>query len=506
MSALEKKEESSSIASNTVDKNNTDDMDSKEILDDVNFNEESPIETIKIVEPKPATITTEDMQMKPIKIDDDDDGEIEEKNGNVEKPLLDGKRPSLPKRTSTTNSLKKETNTTVASSDADNINYNPILMQLKEAFPNIEEKYIISVIIASQGVVDSAFHALLYLSDPDSNKDIELPKVTSLNNRVKNTSQLKQDEMLARQLDQQYNSRRQHYSSRSKSRNGMSSGSSSNNINNTGFGRTPEEDIRLAEARRQDRERRRRSPMTPEERREIYGDEDEDSWSHFVEKDIPEVANAVSNAFQETTTKVSNWFSGVKNSWNNPQQDQYRTQRVRGPNRNVGFEYDQEQIRQQEEAFRFYERQKRNQEQQQQQEEEKDLPKLPERRRFNSFGERVGEDDVLQTHGIMLKNDEFSDNEDVPPQLPKRERKQGFKDIDGKKHVVTDDLYNEDADLSIITNENKVIPQTTFIDTPKDKATTKVWKPDELDSTPTKGDRTIELNENIVINSDDEEL
>lgn len=442
------------------------------------------------------------MQMKPIEIDNDD-GEIEEKNDKVRKNISNEECPALPKRTSTTSSLKKETNTTVTSTFMDNSNYNSILNQLKDAFPNIEEKYIISVIIASQGVIDSAFHALLYLSDPDSNKDIELPKVNSLNNRVKDASQLKQDEILARQLDQQYNARRQLYSNRSRSRNGMRN----NNSNNNGFARTSEEDIRLAEARCQDRERRRRRPMTPEERKEIYGDEDEDSWSHFVEKDIPEVANAVTTTFQETATKVSNWFNGVKSSWNNPQQDQYQSQRTRGPNRNTGFEYEQEQIRQQEEAFRFYERQKKKQEQQQQHEEEKDLPKLPERRRFNSFGERVGEDDVLQTHGIMLKNEEFSDNEDVPPQLPKRERKkQGLNRTDSEKNDATDDLYNEEANLSIITNENKVIPQTTFIDTPKDNATTKTWKIDELDSTPTKGDKTIELKENIVINSDDEEL
>lgn len=271
------------------------------------------------------------------------------------------------------------------------------------------------------------------------------------------------------------------------------------------FTRTSEEDIRLAELRHQDRERRRHRPLTPEERREIYGDEDEDSWSHFVEKDIPEVANAVSTTFQETATKVSNWFNGVKNSWNSSQEDQYQSQRIRTPNRNNGFEYDQEQIRQQEEALRFYERQKRKQEQQEKCDEEKDLPKLPERRRFNSFGKRVGDNDVLVTHGIMLKNDEFSDNEDVPPQLPKRERKQDLNTADSKKSD-GDDLSHEEANLSVITNENKVIPQTTFIDTPKDKATTKNWKTDELNSTPTKGDKTIDLNENIVINSDDEEL
>lgn len=497
MSELEKNEESSSITSNTVNKANIDNTDSKGTLNDANSTEESPMETIQLVEPEPVTITAEDMQMKPIEINDDD-SEIEEKNDKVKNVFSNEECPPLPKRTSTASSLKKETNNTITSTMIDNTNGNPLLVQLKEAFPNIEEKYIITVIIASQGMIDPAFHALLYLSDPDSNKDIELPKVNTLNNRVKDTSQLKQDELLARQLDQQYNSRHQRHSSKHSSKNVMSNSSND-------FTRTSEEDIRLAELRHQDRERRRHRPLTPEERREIYGDEDEDSWSHFVEKDIPEVANAVSTTFQETATKVSNWFNGVKNSWNSSQEDQYQSQRIRTPNRNNGFEYDQEQIRQQEEALRFYERQKRKQEQQEKCDEEKDLPKLPERRRFNSFGKRVGDNDVLVTHGIMLKNDEFSDNEDVPPQLPKRERKQDLNTADSKKSD-GDDLSHEEANLSVITNENKVIPQTTFIDTPKDKATTKNWKTDELNSTPTKGDKTIDLNENIVINSDDEEL
>ncbi|GMF63363.1 unnamed protein product [[Candida] boidinii] len=42
------------------------------------------------------------------------------------------------------------------------------IQQLKEAFPSIEEKYIRMSLIASQGLLDPAFNALLYLSDPAS--------------------------------------------------------------------------------------------------------------------------------------------------------------------------------------------------------------------------------------------------------------------------------------------------------------------------------------------------
>ena len=481
MSELEKQEELSSIISNTVSKNNSSDPDSKEVSGSININKESAKETIQMIEPEPAPVTVEDMQMKPIEINDDD--EIEENNNNNnnkgKKTILNEGLPPLPKRTSTTGSLKKEANATITTNNNSNDHYNdnPILIQLKEAFPNIEEKYIIAVIIASQGMMEPAFHALLYLSDPDSNKDIELPRVNNLNTRLMDTSQLKQDELLARQLDQQYNARRQHKSDRHIPRNGMSS-------SNNAFDMNSEEDTRLDETRDLDYRRRRRHPITSEERREIYGeeDDDEDTWSHFVEKDIPEVANAVSTTFQETASKVSNWFNGVKNSLINPQQEQYETH---GPNRNNGYDYDQEQIRQQEEALRFYERQKRKQELRQRQQ-QKNLPSLPGRNRFNSFGEGVYEEDVLQTHGIVLKNGEFSDNEDVPPQLPKRERKQGLTNANKKTDAEDDDLYNEEANLSIVTNENKVIPQTTYIDTPKEVATTNTQNNNDLNYTQTK--------------------
>ncbi len=253
--------------------------------------------------------------------------------------------------------------------------------------------------------------------------------------------------------------------------------------------------------------------MTLEEKREIYGDEDEDSWSHFVEKDIPEVATAASTTLQETASRVSNWFNGVKTNWNQQQQQQQQQgQEIRGPNRNTnngnGYEYDQDQIKQQEEAFRYYERQKKQQ--QQQQEEEKDLPSLPERRRFNSFGARVGEqepnedeEDTLQNHGISLKDDELSDDEDVPPQLPRREKMK--KDTNEED----DDLYNEEANLSTITNENKVIPQSTYIDTPETNNEKTKGRFDNNDSvsTPTKSNpnqKSVNIEDDFLINTDDE--
>lgn len=91
---------------------------------------------------------------------------------------------------------------------------NPILAELKHAFPNIEDKYIRAVIIASQGVLNPAFNALLYLSDPDYAKETPLPTEQIgtaistnqiLQEQQQHLSQLKRDEEFAKQLDEHYN-------------------------------------------------------------------------------------------------------------------------------------------------------------------------------------------------------------------------------------------------------------------------------------------------------------
>ncbi|CAL9732229.1 ubiquitin-binding protein Cue5p [Monosporozyma unispora] len=468
-------------------KNGDDDIEDVNINDDGDEKKDSS--PIQLVDPEPAVITEEDMQMKPIEINDDEiDDELE-----VEE---EGDRPPLPVRKSTSTSLNDN------NSKSERTSINPILTQLKDAFPNIEEKYIITVMIASQGELDPAFNALLYLSDPEANKEMESFKQKKRGE--KNNSQLHQDELLARQLDEEFNYRH-HQSQQGNKR--------TNPVQKIPRRKMTPEDIELARERREDHERRRRKHMTLEEKREIYGDEDEDSWSHFVEKDIPEVATAASTTLQETASRVSNWFNGVKTNWNQQQQQQQQQgQEIRGPNRNTnngnGYEYDQDQIKQQEEAFRYYERQKKQQ--QQQQEEEKDLPSLPERRRFNSFGARVGEqepnedeEDTLQNHGISLKDDELSDDEDVPPQLPRREKMK--KDTNEED----DDLYNEEANLSTITNENKVIPQSTYIDTPETNNEKKKGRFDNNDSvsTPTKSNpnqKSVNIEDDFLINTDDE--
>jgi len=86
--------------------------------------------------------------------------------------------------------------------------------ELKEAFPNIEEKIITAVLIASQGVVDPAFNALLYISDPSFKPEIPEPKEAVIGGSVGGSNVaptisagskgLTEDELLARRLQKEF--------------------------------------------------------------------------------------------------------------------------------------------------------------------------------------------------------------------------------------------------------------------------------------------------------------
>lgn len=329
---------------------------------------------------------------------------------------------------------------------------NPIFKQLKEAFPNLEDKYIKAVIIASQGAVDPAFNALLYLSDPESEKDIELPSepLTSdapqLPARRKQT-QLEQDELLARQLDQQYNKTRQR----------------------AGRRRSGDAEREAHRQRLRDRQRRGQYPLTPEEQRELEGDDD--SWAQFVEKDLPELKERANKSIQETATKLNGWFNGIRKNFVG-EGPEYTSQ---GEQQRGGY-YDDPYSRDRNQGYS-----------------EEELPKKPERRRFNSFGAQIG-DDSLESHGITLQNDDNEDldeEDDVPPQLGARTAK--------------DSLTAEPV------SDGKVVAQTTYIDTP-DNANRKKWQPvppEPEATTPTKTSTKPAQKKNadeddFLINSDDE--
>ncbi|SCU85620.1 LAME_0D02080g1_1 [Lachancea meyersii CBS 8951] len=385
----------------------------------------------------------------------------------------DEERPPLPERNSSRTQVSQ----------------NPILAELTEAFPNIETKYVKAVLIASQGVLDPAFNALLYLSDPTFEAEASVPSAPAVAEgqglarppKVGQT-QLEQDEMLARQLDAQFN--------KSRTR-------SSRHRGQENQGAQSMEDERAAREnriRRRQRDYERRTtqgqrPMNAEEQR--YYDElgreasDDDFLSQFVEKDLPEIRNKVNRQVQETGKKVNEWFSGIRRTWTQEQQPQsskyadypefssgrenstQQPQRMSSSNRSSGSEYEN-YIR-------------------------------PENRkvRFNSFGAMEGDDSVdtsqrLASHGISIYNKQDSheggrDDEDVAPQLPVRNK------------------------------QTEVQPETTYIDTPE-AATRKKWQPlppEPINLTPSKVHATAskdkkenaayEDDENdFLINSDDE--
>lgn len=281
---------------------------------------------------------------------------------------------------------------------------NPILNQLKEAFPNIEEKYIKAVIIASQGVVDPAFHALLFLSDPVSGNDIELPTEPvkpSVQRQQpgepleRRQSQLEQDELLARQLDRKYNRR---------------------SANSKGL-RADDWDREGRRERQRERQGRMKTPMSQDEYRNTYGeDPDDDIWGQLMDKDIPELRDRANRSIQDTATKLNGWLTGFKKNFYGETEN---------PPQRIGMEYRDEP------------------------------PKKPERRRFNSFGAQIG-DESLESHGITLQTE--CDEEDVPPQL--KGKKQSEKD------VVAQTTYIDSPDQHTQRKKWQPVPPAPLVNSP----------------------------------------
>ncbi|GME70783.1 unnamed protein product [Ambrosiozyma monospora] len=88
-----------------------------------------------------------------------------------------------------------------------------LINQLQQAFPKIEEKYIKMALIASEGNLDPAFNALLFLSDPSSG--IQIPKIKTKPavppKDVERKKQLESDEALARRLARQFEEGSSHH-------------------------------------------------------------------------------------------------------------------------------------------------------------------------------------------------------------------------------------------------------------------------------------------------------
>ncbi|CCH58738.1 hypothetical protein TBLA_0A09530 [Henningerozyma blattae CBS 6284] len=323
---------------------------------------------------------------------------------------------------------------------------NPIYNQLKDAFPNIEDKYVKAIIIASQGSVDPAFNALLYLSDPENSKDIELPTRPAHQARLaKQTSMLRrklqqeeQDEILARQLDEKYNRRSAMNAPQQQQQQQPSIPQTQaqpyfpedENRTRTSNTRAPNGSDWSSEQRRRDRERRRRNPMTAEEESQYYSEdfEDSESWQQFVEKDLPEITDRAGKSLQDTATRVSNWFK----SWTAEEEEEEGDADDYGyggsNKRRGGALYEKDSL-----YTKTYSNTMKN-------------SVRPERHRFNSFGNTINDnqrnnDSILKANGVNLHfndddDDDDDNDDDVPPQLPNRMRKSTDEDPKEASKVV----------------------------------------------------------------------
>ncbi|KAH3671388.1 hypothetical protein WICMUC_004685 [Wickerhamomyces mucosus] len=222
---------------------------------------------------------------------------------------------------------------------------------LSEAFPTFDEKLINTVLIASGFKLEPSFNALLFYTDPSSFNIEEIPveePSSHVQQESNNENLLKQDELLAKQLDEEFKRKER----------------------------------RRAQRQRQQQEdypQQQRSSNNPNY---LDDDEDEDVFTNFVQKDLPELKEQFNKNLQETRTKFSNWF----NNLNRPQQNQQHQYGDNSYNQN-----------------RFNPNQKSN---------------------LSSFDNDPEELDLSKFHGIKL-NDDTTHNtniNDEKPKLPNRSR------------------------------------------------------------------------------------
>lgn len=162
-----------------------------------------------------------------------------------------------------------------------------IKQDLKDAFPNVEEKLVTAVLIASQGNPDPAFNALLYISDPSVEAEIPepAPPVPSKQvNRPKNT--LTDDELLARKLQKEF-----------------------------------ELEDKRRRAQHHDRERRRRRHQSQPE------DLEDDSVDEFGQ-----IKESFSQGFEEARTTLNGWVSGIAKKFQEPTDDAIQSKEPQSQN------------------------------------------------------------------------------------------------------------------------------------------------------------------------------
>ncbi|KAK4042271.1 hypothetical protein C8A01DRAFT_44660 [Parachaetomium inaequale] len=151
---------------------------------------------------------------------------------------------------------------------------------LKEAFPSVDDTVIKAVLRASGGRIESAFNALLEMTDPDAaERDHPPPQpprpvADPLGPTSTQQSQLEADELYARQLAEHY------------------------------------ENVGAYEARTSNRGQhgprgRQQTGLRPE-------DDPYDREHSFIDDDLPVIKESLRKGFVETQSKVNTWFTNLK--------------------------------------------------------------------------------------------------------------------------------------------------------------------------------------------------
>lgn len=200
---------------------------------------------------------------------------------------------------------------------------------LKDAFPTVEDSTIEAILIASSFKLEPAFNALLYLSDPSAIKFDEVPTFEEQAPPTprRQLSQLEQDELLAKRLDEEYNKnqRRRHRHRQQQGQQQYPGGQ-----------------------QQQRGSRRRGADGAP-----LDSDTDDDVLTNFVEKDLPQIKEQFSKNLEETKSKFNNWVSGWKKQyqetteeWNARNRGGSSSNRGgnRGSQRRYEFEDDPEEV------------------------------------------------------------------------------------------------------------------------------------------------------------------
>lgn len=153
---------------------------------------------------------------------------------------------------------------------------------LKEAFPTVEDSVIRAVLRASGGRIESAFNALLEMTDPDAAERDQPPPqpprpvAEPVGPTTTQQSQLEADELYARQLAEHF------------------------------------ENVGAYEARTSNRGHHGGMPRGRQQTGLRPQDDPDDREHSFIDDDLPVIKESLRKGFMETQTKVNTWITNLK--------------------------------------------------------------------------------------------------------------------------------------------------------------------------------------------------